>query len=151
MVETRAPGAKAILDHDLKTRPVFINRAPSLHKHNIIAAYAVPVEGKSLRINPFIEAGANLDYDGDAMQIHVPATDKAVKEAQGMVLSKLLFSDRNRDALMVFPQHEAILGAYIATNKVEGSSVKKFKTAADAAKAYKDGHINANTSVQIGQ
>ncbi len=150
MIENRAPAAKAILDRDLKERPVFINRAPSLHKHNVIAAYAVPVEGKSLRINPFIEQGQNLDYDGDAMQIHVPVTDKAVKEAQGMTLSNLLFSDRNRDALLVFPQHEAILGAYIATNKVEGSVVKKFKTAADAAKAYKSGEIGANTSVKIG-
>jgi DNA-directed RNA polymerase subunit beta len=150
MIENRAPAARVILENDLKTRPIFINRAPSLHKHNMIAAYAVPVEGKSLRINPFIEQGQNLDYDGDAMQLHVPSSDKAVKEAQGMTLSNLLFSDRHRDALLVFPQHEAILGAYIATNKVEAGAVKKFKTAADAAKAYRTGQISANTAVKIG-
>ena len=150
MIENRAPAARVILENDLKTRPIFINRAPSLHKHNMIAAYAVPVEGKSLRINPFIEQGQNLDYDGDAMQLHVPSSDKAVKEAQGMTLSNLLFSDRHRDALLVFPQHEAILGAYIATNKVEAGAVKKFKTTADAAKAYRTGQISANTAVKIG-
>jgi DNA-directed RNA polymerase subunit beta' len=150
MIEDRASGARSILLKDLETRPVFINRAPSLHKHNVVAAYAVPVEGKSLRINPFMEQGQNLDYDGDAMQVHVPVTDKAVKEAQSMTLSNLLFSDRNRQSLIVFPQHEAILGAYAATHKTEGTVVKKFKTTQDAVQAYKSGTINANTPVRIG-
>lgn len=150
MIEDRASAARVILLKDLETRPVFINRAPSLHKHNVVAAYAVPVEGKSLRINPFMEQGQNLDYDGDAMQIHVPVTDKAVKEAQGMTLSNLLFSDRNRQSLIVFPQHEAILGAYMSTSTPDKGAVKKFRTAQDAVQAYKAGTIGANTSVKIG-
>lgn len=150
MVEDRSPLARNVLLTDLEKRPVFINRAPSLHKHNVVAAYAVPVEGKSLRINPFMEQGQNLDYDGDAMQVHVPITDKAVKEAREMTLSKLLFSDRNRENLIVFPQHEAILGAYIATNKADTSKVKRFKTPQEAADAYKKGQISTNTLIKIG-
>lgn len=150
MIEDRHTAAKAILDQEIKKRPMFVNRAPSLHKHNFIAAYPVSVPGKSLRVNPFMEQGQNLDYDGDAMQLHVPVSDKAVDEARGLTLSSLLFSDKNRDDLMVFPQHEAILGVYQATSKRETGRAKAFKTKADAMEAYRLGKITMNTPVKIG-
>lgn len=148
MIEEQHPTAKAILQAEIQKRPVFVNRAPSLHKHNFVAAYPVPVVGKSLRVNPFMEQGQNLDYDGDTMQIHVPVGDKAVTEAQNLTLSKLLFSDKNRDDLMVFPQHEAILGAYLGTAKKVGKT-KRFKSKAEAMTAYRSGDITMNTPVEI--
>lgn len=150
MIEERHPTAKAILDQEVKTRPMFVNRAPSLHKHNFVAAYPVPVEGKSLRVNPFMERGQNLDYDGDTMQLHVPVGTKAIAEAQQLTLSKLLFSDKNRDDLMVFPQHEAILGTWLATAKKEPGRAKKFKNKAAAMAAYRRGEISMTTQVTIG-
>lgn len=149
MIEDRHPTALAILEIERATRPVFVNRAPSLHKHNFVAAYPVPVPGKSLRVNPFMERGQNLDYDGDTMQIQVPVGDKAVSEARGLTLSKLLFSDKNRDDLMIFPQHEAILGTYLATATKEPGRAKTFKSKADAMAAYKRGDITMNTPVNI--
>jgi DNA-directed RNA polymerase subunit beta len=149
MLEERHPAAKAILDAEIQKRPVFVNRAPSLHKHNFVAAYPVSVPGKSLRVNPFMERGQNLDYDGDTMQIHVPIGDKATAEARDLTLSKLLFSDKNRDDLMIFPQHEAILGTYLATAKKEPGRAKSFKTKAEAMEAYRRGAITMNTPVKI--
>jgi len=150
MIEQRHPNAKAVLDHELSTRPLFVNRAPSLHKHNMVAAYPVAVPGKSLRINPFMEKGQNLDYDGDTMQLHVPVSPKAVAEARDLTLSNLLFNDKARDDLMIFPQHEAIIGAYLATAKGPVGAVKKFKTKGDAMAAYKRGEITLQTPVDIG-
>jgi DNA-directed RNA polymerase subunit beta' len=150
MVEERHPAAKSILEAEIQKRPVFVNRAPSLHKHNFVAAYPVPVKGQSLRVNPFMEQGQNLDYDGDTMQIHVPIGDKAVNEAQNLVLSKLLFGDKNRDDLMVFPQHEAILGTYLATSKMEDTKPRKYKTKEEAMAAYRRGEITLQTPVVIG-
>jgi len=150
MIEEHHPTAKAILSAEIQKRPVFVNRAPSLHKHNFIAAYPVSVPGKSLRVNPFMERGQNLDYDGDTMQLHVPVGDKAVAEAQELTLSKLLFSDKNRNDLMVFPQHEAILGVYLATAKKEPGPAKRFKNKADAMTAYRRGEITMSTPVRIG-
>lgn len=149
MIEDRTVPAKNILDRELTLRPMFVNRAPSLHKHNIIAAYPVSVPGKSLRINPFMEKGMNLDYDGDAMQLYVPVTEPAVAEARNLTLSSLLFSDKNPDDLMVFPQHEAILGTYLATNRKESGATRKFKTKKDAMAAYHNGEITMNTPVEI--
>jgi len=139
-----------VLDVELRNRPIFVNRAPSLHKHNMVAAYPVAVSGKSLRINPFMEKGQNLDYDGDTMQLHVPVSAKAVNEARELTLSKLLFSDKSRDDLMIFPQHEAIIGSYLATAKGPKGAARKFKTKADAMAAYKRGEITLETPVTIG-
>ena len=150
MVENRHFAADAVLKHELTYRPMFLNRAPSLHRHNIIAAYPVPVQGKSLRINPFMETGQNLDYDGDAMQLHVPVTTAAVHEAQQLTMSKLLFGDKNANDLMVFPKHEAILGAYLAT-KLDKGPVQKFKTQAEAMQAYQRGDIKMTTPVEIAE
>jgi hypothetical protein len=149
MIEKKHPLAKAVLDAEILKRPVFVNRAPSLHKHNFVAAYPVPVAGYSLRVNPFMERGQNLDYDGDTMQIHVPISDKAVQEAQNLTLSKLLFSDKSRDDLMIFPQHEAILGAYVATAKVDPGAQKSFNNRADAMEAYRKGEITMCTPITI--
>jgi len=152
MIEERHPMAKAILDMETSKRPVLVNRAPSLHKHNIISAYPISVSGKSFRVSPFMEQGQNLDYDGDTLQVHVPVGDRAVAEAQRMTLSNLLFSDRNRDDLMVFPQHESILGAYLATSKSgKEGPIKKFKSKAQAMSAYMRGDITASTRVKIGK
>jgi DNA-directed RNA polymerase subunit beta len=149
MIEERHPAAKTVLDQETKQRPVFVNRAPSLHKHNFVAAYPVPVSGKSLRVNPFMERGQNLDYDGDAMQIHVPVTTKAVEEARKLTLSNLLFTDSHADDLVIFPQHEALLGTYLATKPQVTSAVRKFKTKKEAMDAYHRGEITMNTPVEI--
>ena len=150
MIEERHPMAGQVLRQELAIRPVFVNRAPSLHKHNMVAAFPVAVPGKSLRINPFMEKGQNLDYDGDTMQLHVPVSNKAVAEARELTLSKLLFSDKSRDDLMIFPQHEAIIGTYLATAHAASGPKKKFKTKADAMAAYRRGEITLKTPVEIG-
>ena len=65
MVEKRHPAARDALMAEIVERPVMVNRAPSLHRYNIVGAYAVPTPGKTIRVNPFIERGMNADYDGD--------------------------------------------------------------------------------------
>jgi len=150
MVQERHPAAKVVFDRELKERPVFVNRAPSLHKHNFVAAFPVAVSGTSFRVNPFIEKGMNLDFDGDAMQLHVPVSPKAVEEAKNLTLSKLLFTDKARGDLIIFPQHEAIIGAYLATSGAAKGASKKFKDKAAAMAAYKRGEITLETPIEIG-
>jgi len=149
MIENRHVAAQNILNREITQRPMFVNRAPSLHKHNVVAAYPVSVPGKSLRVNPFMETGMNLDYDGDAMQLYVPVSEPAVEEARNLTLSNLLFSDKNPNDLMVFPQHEAILGTYLATHHKDAGPVRKYKTKKEAMAAYHSGEITMNTPVEI--
>jgi len=67
-VTKRTPSARSALLLETKDRPVLVNRAPTLHRFSVVAAYAKPVPGKTIRVSPFLEPGLNLDYDGDEQQ-----------------------------------------------------------------------------------
>jgi DNA-directed RNA polymerase beta' subunit len=148
MVEEQRPTARRELELEMNERPVIVNRAPTLHRFGVVAAYPKPVAGKTIRMNPFAEEGMNADYDGDAIQLHVPATRAGVQDARDMTLSKMLFADSTKNSLMIRPQHEAVIGAYLATQAPKGA-IKKFKNKADAMAAYYRGEISMSTPVEI--
>jgi DNA-directed RNA polymerase beta subunit len=152
MVENKHPAAHDALMAELKERPVMVNRAPTLHRYGFVGANPVPVAGKTIRVNPFIEQGMNADYDGDTFQIHVPVLPGAVQEVKGMTLSNLLFSDLAKDTLMVAPRMEAMLGVHLATaaQASPNGKVHKYKTKADAMAAYKRGEITLSSIVEVG-
>lgn len=151
LVKNRAPAAEAALQEEIKERPVLFNRAPTLHRWSVVAGWPVPVSGKTVRINPFAEKGMAADYDGDTVQLHFPVTPGGVEDAKQMLLSELLLSDQSRNKLMVFPQHEAILGLVHATKApTTPSPVKHFKTEQDAISAWRRGELKLTDRVQIG-
>ena len=150
MAKDRHPAAKEAMMREMHERPVILNRAPSLHRFSMIAAYPRPVPGKTIRINPFMEKGFSADYDGDALQVYSPIGLKAVDESKSMTLPHLLFHDKAKDDLLVFPQHEAIMGVDHASTVDEGNKPIKFKTTADAMKAYHSNKIGLGTRVTIG-
>lgn len=149
MWENRHPLAKEMLLRETRERPVIINRAPSLHRYSMVAAFPQLVPGKTIRVHPFVEAGMNADYDGDTMMVHTPVTPKAVEEAKGMTLSNILFSDQTKASLLVFPSHEAIMGIARASEEDERNTPIEFATTGDAMKAYKAGKIKLGTRVKI--
>ena len=151
MVEKRHPAAEEALLSEVKERPIMVNRAPTLHRYNIVGAYAIPTAGKTILLNPFIEKGMNADYDGDTMQVHVPVLPGAVEDVKKMTLSNLVLGDKNRNELMAVPGHESLIGIYWATKKaVPGAKVHKFKTTAEAMAAYHAGKLSINDPVEIG-
>ena len=60
-----SPAASQALNVVIKERPVLMNRAPSLHKHNVQAFYPVRREGMSIGVSPLVVKGFNMDFDGD--------------------------------------------------------------------------------------
>jgi DNA-directed RNA polymerase subunit beta len=149
MVKDRVPAAKTALLIECKERPVYINRAPTLHRWSIVGGYPIPVEGKTLRISPLIEKGMNADYDGDALQIHAPVTAAAVRDVRNMLPSNLLLQDQKRNSLTSFPQHEAILGVAHASNAKATGPEKTFKTTEEMTAAYRRGELKLSDSVKI--
>lgn len=151
MVENKSGQAREELMVESKRRPVILNRAPSLHRFNMIAFNPKPVAGKTIQVNPFMEDGMNLDYDGDALQVHVPVTDGAVNDSKKMLLSNNVLGDRNKNTLLAYPKQEAMAGLFKATSsgsKITGG-VKKFKTTRDALAAYRRGEVGAADNVEI--
>lgn len=151
MIKDRHPAARDAMLRETKERPVMINRAPTLHRYNMIGAYPKPVAGRTIRVNPFLEKGMSADYDGDTMMVHVPVGNAAVDDVKKMTLSNVLFGDKSRDDLLVFPQHEAVMGLAHASDQDDKNKPKTFKNSAEAMKAYNEGKIGLGTRVKIGK
>jgi len=152
MIKNKHPQAVDALNMELKTRPVIYNRAPSLHRFNLISGWAKPTSGKSLSISPHVEGGLNADYDGDTFQIHVPVTPQAVEDAKSILPSNLIWGDRNRTDLTMLPKHEAVWGIYkasIADNKNK-KPVARFKSKEEVYQAWKRGEVDLGDKIEIG-
>jgi len=149
-IKKRSDLARKLLIDEMADRPVLINRAPTLWRTNIVAAYPKIAPGKGLKIQPLIEEGMNLDYDGDAATIHVPVTREAVEEAKNMTIRTNVFTDKSKDDLIVKPSQEPILGLYKATQVPSKSKkVVVFQNTQEAVKAYQDGKIELDDPIEI--
>lgn len=65
MVKQRDKQAADVLNEVIKTHPVEMNRAPTLHKFNIMAFEPVLVQGHAIQVHPSVCPGFNADFDGD--------------------------------------------------------------------------------------
>ena len=149
LVADKHPAAKDALYREIKERPVMINRAPTLHRYNIVGAYPVPMAGQTVRINSFTDTPLAGDFDGDAVMIHAPISSKAIDEVKAMTLSNILYSDKRRGDLLVAPQMEAMMGLSQATMPSSVGPVKKYKTKAAALADYNAGKLSLNSKVII--
>ena len=150
-VKNRTPLARDILISETKRRPVLVNRAPSLYRYNVLAAFPKLVPGKSIRVHDLMAPIQAGDFDGDAVSITVPVTEPALQEAREMTLSKMLLSDQQKFSLTKSaPQQEAILGLHLALTPDKNQKPARFKNKDEALKAYREGKIKLNTPIIIG-
>ena len=148
-IRDRAPHAEHAMKLESKDRPVIYSRSPAWHKYNITAGYPKLIEGNTIMISPLVTTGHNADFDGDAMNIQLPALPEAVDDAKNKLLpSKMLFSIKKRNDIVPKPKHEFILGLY-SSQKSKGGTPFTFRSKADALKAIRAGHINLNDEVNI--
>ena len=151
LVKERSPEARAALEDEMDYRPVLMDRAPTWHKFNILAFRPKITEGDTVRVSPLITKGFTMDFDGDAVNFHVPVSDEAVEQAKEKMLpSKNLFSLTDLQSIRHSPQQELGLGLYQLTRTPSKRTVQRFASAEEAIKAYKNGDINANDPIEIG-
>jgi DNA-directed RNA polymerase subunit beta' len=149
-VEEKSKAARQILVDEMSKRPVLINRAPTLHRYGMMAAWPKLMKGDTLQISPLVVGGFGADFDGDAMNYHVPSTEEAAAEAaEKMLPSRNLFSAANFQA-MYKPSQEYVGGLYESSARVDHSKQPVvFQNAAAAIRAYRDGRINVDRQVVI--
>lgn len=148
-IEKRSELAFKELEAEMAERPALIDRAPVLHKHGMLAMRPKIVPGKTIQLPPLVYKGAGADNDGDAMQLHVPVSQRAVKNAERMLPSRNLRTPATFKAHMIPPQ-EFVSG--LATASGEGDTsrpVKTFASRADALAAYRRGDIGPRQRVNI--
>lgn len=147
----RTEYAKHALKQVLADRPIVYSRAPAWHAHSVQAAYVKLHDGKDIKINPYVTTGLNADFDGDTINVHVPASDDAVKEAKEKLMpSKTPFSDRVPGKIMHTPKQEQILGLYTAATAPKTKSYY-FDTEEEAVDAIRKRQIPLSADVQIGR
>jgi DNA-directed RNA polymerase subunit beta len=142
--------ARGELNQQMSSRPIIINRAPVLHRYGIMAFYPRLTKNKTMEVSPLVTKGFGADFDGDAMQFHVPSTDAAGREA-----AEKMLPSRNLFAASTFKGHytpvaELQSGLYVASNRINKKSpTRVFKSAKDAIAAYRRGDIEVDTPVHI--
>ena len=106
------PAARRALIAEVDARPVLLNRAPTLHRFGFLGAKPRLVTGHSIQIPLEVTQGYNADFDGDAMQVHVPVSAAAVQEAKKLVASENLLGDVSPDRVIMGIMPETVLGFY---------------------------------------
>jgi DNA-directed RNA polymerase beta subunit len=150
MIDDKHPLAKDVLNQELQHRPALINRAPSLYRYNVLAAYPKMVPGETIRVHEMLAPIQAGDFDGDAVQVHLPIGDASVAEARRMTLPHMLLSDQEKFTLTkAAPQQEAVTGIYAATSAKPKGEKRVFDTKAEAMAAYNRGEISLSTPVEI--
>lgn len=145
----RTAAAERALATEVESRPVIYTRSPSWHKFNVIAGRPKLLDGDTIAINPMVTTGLNADFDGDAMNLHVPSMDESVAEAYEKLLpSKMLFSIRDHDKVVPALKHEQVLGMFAAQRRKSGASYT-FATEADALEAIRKGRVKLSDDIEI--
>ncbi len=151
MVEKERLEVWDILDEVIKDHPVFLNRAPTLHRLGIQAFHPVLIEGKAIRIHPLVCTAFNADFDGDQMAVHVPLSIEAQLEAELLMLSaNNLFSPANGKPI-VTPTQDIILGCYYLTKMRDGLKGQGlvFSDIPEAILAYQDQQVAIHAKVKL--
>ena len=116
MIDRKEPVVWDILEEVTKGHPVFLNRAPTLHRLSIQAFEPVLIEGSAIRLHPLVCTGYNADFDGDQMAVHVPLSVEAQLEARLLMLApNNIFSPASGKPIST-PTQDIILGSYYLTH-----------------------------------
>jgi DNA-directed RNA polymerase subunit beta' len=105
----------SVLDEILLSHPIFLNRAPTLHRLGIQAFEPVLVEGRAIKLHPLVCSAFNADFDGDQMAVHIPLSLEAQAECYLLMLPPYNFlSPANGDPIII-PTQDMVLGCYYLT------------------------------------
>jgi DNA-directed RNA polymerase subunit beta' len=153
-IEARNPVATRAMNEELLTRPGIVSRDPALHKYNLTGFYLVPnpnPKDTTVKLNPLVFKGFNMDTDGDQVNVSIPAGEDARKEVlEKMLPSRNLISPKTM-APMYTPSNEAALGLYqMTTEKNHHVPIRKFKNNAEVAEAYHKNLIHVGDPVEVG-
>ncbi|HEX8770162.1 MAG TPA: DNA-directed RNA polymerase subunit beta', partial [Acidimicrobiales bacterium] len=151
MVERRRPQVWDVLEEVIKEHPVFLNRAPTLHRLGIQAFEPLLVEGKAIQIHPLVCTAFNADFDGDQMAVHLPLSAEAQAEARVLMLSaNNVLSPANGRPLTV-PSQDMVIGVYYLTEQLPGSKGegRRYRHLWEIQQACDSGDLSYHAEIQF--
>ena len=151
IIDRREPVIYEILEHVMEGHPVLLNRAPTLHRHGILAFQPRMIEGKAIQLHPLSCAGFNADFDGDQMAVHLPLSNEAILEAQLLMLGSHNILDPANGNPITVPSQDMILGLYYITKERPGAKGEglSFYSEEEAIIALNEGTVDIHAGVQV--
>jgi DNA-directed RNA polymerase subunit beta' len=153
IIERERPEVWEVLEEVIKDRPVLLNRAPTLHRLGIQAFEPVLVEGKAIQLHPLVCAAFNADFDGDQMSVHLPLSEKAVREARELMLSAVNLLKPADGEPIVGPTKDMVLGVYYLTMTVDGKKHqgegRAFADMDEVEMAYSLDQVGIHTPIKL--
>src|SRR4051794_4714817 len=153
MVERRRPQVWDVLEEVIKEHPVFLNRAPTLHRLGIQAFEPILVEGKAIQIHPLVCSAFNADFDGDQMAVHLPLSAEAQAEARVLMLSSNNILKPADGRPVTMPTQDMIIGLFHLTTERVGSAGegRVFSSVSEAIMAFdaRDLHLNSQVKIRL--
>jgi len=151
LVERETPEVWDTLDDVVKEYPVFLNRAPTLHRLGVQAFEPILIEGKAIRLHPLVCTAFNADFDGDQMAVHVPLSVESQTEARVLMLSSNNILSPANGSPTIVPTQDIVLGIYYMTRKLESSkgTGNIFSSPEEVRSAYDAGAVGLHAGVTL--
>lgn len=153
MIEKEKPVVWDILAEVIKDHPVFLNRAPTLHRLSVQAFEPVLVEGRAIKLHPAVCGAFNADFDGDQMSVHVPLSLDARTEARTLMLASNNILKLSDGEPIVTPSQDIVLGCAYMTLIKPGAlgegNIYASKEEAIIAYLTQNLHIQAKIKVRL--
>ena len=152
LIQQNEPVIDPVLEKVLTNHPIFLNRAPTLHRLGIQAFEPILIQGRAIKLHPLVCSAFNADFDGDQMAVHIPLSLEAQAECYMLMLAPYNFlSPANGDPI-IMPSQDMVLGCYYLTvnniSKLLGSN-HYFSNLEDVILAYSQGQLEIHTSIWI--
>ena len=151
LVERAKPEVYDILEEVVKERPVWLNRAPTLHRLSIQAFEPVLIDGSAIQIHPLVCSAFNADFDGDQMACHIPLSKASVREARELALSHQNMLLPSSGEPTVTPTLDIVFGCYYLTTERPGAKGegRRFGSFDEARLAYELGNIDLRAKILV--
>jgi DNA-directed RNA polymerase subunit beta' len=136
----------------IEGHPVFLNRAPTLHRLGIQSFFPKLVDGHAIRVHPLVCPAFNADFDGDQMAVHLPLSEMARAETEVLMLGANNILGPKDGKPIVTPGQDLVLGNFYLNMECTADEFYKkadqlealgLKTEADRWRRFGDneGHI----------
>jgi DNA-directed RNA polymerase subunit beta' len=141
-----------VLEKVLKSHPIFLNRAPTLHRLGIQAFEPILVHGRAIKLHPLVCSAFNADFDGDQMAVHIPLSWEAQSECYMLMLAPYNFLSPANGEPIIMPSQDMVLGCYYLTvNNIKGlfGSNHYFANLDDIILAYNQNKVEIHSEIWI--
>ncbi len=151
MIEGARSEVWDVLDEVIREHPVFLNRAPTLHRLGFQAFEPVLTEGKAIQLHPLVCTAFNADFDGDQMAVHVPLSVEAQAEARVLAMATNNLLSPADGKPIINPTQDIVLGIYYMTRerpyaKGEG---KIFSSPEEVRIAYDANEVDLQARIRV--